>query len=66
MFSVIELGYSYFRCDKLKQTWFKCSTESIPYSLVCDFKADCSDSLDEKFCEYYSRPCDEVGDLLPY
>lgn len=29
--------------------------ERVPYSLVCDFRSDCSDDSDEDFCVF--RPC---------
>ncbi|KAK7105392.1 hypothetical protein V1264_016781 [Littorina saxatilis] len=32
------------------------SLESVPYSLVCDFRPDCSDNSDEQFCVHV--PCD--------
>ena len=40
------------------QKLFHCTSKSIPYSLVCDFKHDCADFQDEDFCEYISQDCD--------
>ncbi|KAK7469714.1 hypothetical protein BaRGS_00036296, partial [Batillaria attramentaria] len=37
---------------------FKCRSnkESVPYTLVCDFRSDCSDASDEDFCVF--RACE--------
>jgi hypothetical protein len=40
---------------------FQCRTrgESVPFSLVCDSKADCSDDSDENFCVFQSCRSDQ-------
>ena len=40
---------------------FTCESKraTIPYTLVCDFRQDCSDETDENFCTHES--CGEVG-----
>lgn len=39
-----DLWISMFFCDD--------TTQTIPYSLVCDHRGDCSDGSDERFCEF--------------
>ena len=36
-----------FTCDR--------NEERVPYTLVCDYRTDCSDGSDEEFCVY--EPC---------
>ncbi|XP_025099599.1 uncharacterized protein LOC112567209 [Pomacea canaliculata] len=40
-----------FQCDNVHQ--------SVPYTLVCDHRADCKDGSDEDFC--YFPPCDPLS-----
>ena len=43
---------------------FQCGSgdQMVSFSLVCNYRSDCSDSSDEKFCEY--PPCAAKSELL--
>ncbi|KAK7453174.1 hypothetical protein BaRGS_00039657, partial [Batillaria attramentaria] len=38
--------------------------ERVPYTLVCDYRTDCSDGSDEEFCVF--PPCNTRTDVLTY
>ena len=51
---------------------FECANglEAVPYTLVCDYRSDCRDSSDERFCAYppcsgiTSLPCGNTGQVV--
>lgn len=60
-------GHGSVTCDSPvtpSPPFFQCAggVEHVPYTLVCDHRADCKDSSDEDFCQFalctFSRPFD--------
>ena len=47
LFSFVLLGL-----DLVEMFTCEHSTQKIHYTLVCDFRQDCSDASDENFCEH--------------
>ena len=50
----------YSSCDLDSSPPFACNNEfeRVPYTLVCDHRADCNDNSDEDFCVF--SPCDST------